>query len=83
VQQLLLLVSTEFLKLVVIAFVIAVPLTWWVMNNWLEKYTYRVNVSGWLFGAVGFLMLLLTLVVVSLNTMKAATANPVKTLRTE
>ncbi|MGZ3924683.1 MAG: ABC transporter permease, partial [Flavisolibacter sp.] len=83
VQQLLLLVSTEFLKLVVIAFIIAVPLTWWVMNNWLQKYTYRVNVSVWLFGAVGFLMLLLTLVVVSLNTMKAATANPVKTLRTE
>jgi putative ABC transport system permease protein len=83
VQQLLLLVSTEFLKLVLIAFVIAVPLTWWLMNNWLQKYTYRVNVSAWLFGMVGFLMLLLTLIVVSLNTLKAATSNPVKTLRTE
>jgi putative ABC transport system permease protein len=83
VQQLLFLVSTEFLRLVIIAFVIAVPLTWWLMSNWLQKYTYRVNVSAWLFGVVGFLMLLLTLIVVSLNTLKAATGNPVKTLRTE
>jgi putative ABC transport system permease protein len=83
VQQLLFLVSTEFLRLVLIAFVIAVPLTWWLMSNWLQKYTYRVNVSAWLFGVVGFLMLLLTLIVVSLNTLKAATGNPVKTLRTE
>ncbi|MGZ3852459.1 MAG: ABC transporter permease [Flavisolibacter sp.] len=83
VRQLLLLVSKEFLRLVLIAFVIAAPLTWWLMNNWLQKYTYRVNVSIWLFAIVGFFMLLLTLVVVSLNTMRAATANPVKSLRTE
>lgn len=83
VQQLLMLVSKEFLRLVLIAFVIAAPLTWWLMNNWLQKYTYRVNVSVWLFAAVGFFMLLLTLMVVSLNTMKAATSNPVKSLRTE
>jgi len=83
VQQLLMLISKEFLKLVLIAFVIAVPLTWWLMNNWLEKYPYRVNISVWLFGAVGIIILLLTLVVVSLNTMKAAIANPVKSLRTE
>jgi putative ABC transport system permease protein len=83
VQQLLMLISKEFLRLVLIAFVIAVPLTWWFMNNWLEKYSYRVNISIWLFGAVGIIILLLTLVVVSLNTMRAATANPVKSLRTE
>lgn len=83
VQQLLMLISKEFLKLVLIAFVIAVPLTWWFMNNWLEKYPYRVNISIWLFGAVGIIILLLTLVVVSLNTMKAAIANPVQSLRTE
>jgi putative ABC transport system permease protein len=83
VQQLLMLISKEFLRLVLIAFVIAVPLTWWFMNNWLEKYPYRVNISIWLFGAVGIIILLLTLVVVSLNTMRAAVANPVKSLRTE
>jgi len=83
VQQLLMLISKEFLKLVLIAFLIAVPLTWWLMNNWLEKYTYRIDINIWLFGAVGVLILLLTLVVVSLNTMRAAVANPVKSLRTE
>jgi putative ABC transport system permease protein len=83
VQQLLMLISKEFLKLVVIAFVIAVPLTWWFMNSWLDKYTYRINISIWLFGIVGVLVLLLTLIVVSMNTLRAATSNPVKSLRTE
>ncbi|MXV51460.1 FtsX-like permease family protein [Pedobacter sp. HMF7647] len=83
VQQLLMLISTEFLKLVLIAFLIAVPLTWWMMHIWLQKYTYHVDISIWLFAIVGVLILLLTLVVVSLNTMRAATANPVKSLRTE
>ena len=81
--QLLTLISKDFLKLVLIAFVIATPVAWWFMNNWLEKYPYRINISIWLFGAVGLLILLLALVVVSLNTMKAAITNPVKSLRTE
>jgi putative ABC transport system permease protein len=83
VQQLLMLISTEFLKLVAIAFVIAVPVTWYLMSNWLKKYTYHIDVSVWVFASVGALILLLTLVVVSLNTMKAALANPVKSLRSE
>ena len=61
VQQLLILISKEFLKLVLIAFVIAVPLTWWFMNNWLDKYTYRINISIWLFGIVGAIVLLLNI----------------------
>jgi putative ABC transport system permease protein len=83
VQQLLLLISKEFLKLVLIAFLIAVPITWWFMNNWLDKYAYHIRISIWLFAAVGVVIMLLTLVVVSLNTMRAAVANPVKSLRTE
>jgi putative ABC transport system permease protein len=83
VQQLLMLISKEFLKLVLIAFVVAVPLTWWMMNDWLEKYTYRIDISIWLFGIVGTAILLLTLLVVCLNTMRAALMNPVKSLRTE
>jgi putative ABC transport system permease protein len=83
VQQLLLLISKEFLRLVLIAFLIAVPITWWFMNNWLDKYTYHIRISIWLFAAVGIVIMLLTLVVVSLNTMRAAVANPVKSLRTE
>jgi ABC-type antimicrobial peptide transport system permease subunit len=83
VQQLLMLISKDFLRLVSIAFVIAVPLTWWLMYNWLQKYTFRVDINIWLFGIVGLLVLLLTLLVVGLNTVKAAIANPVKSLRTE
>jgi putative ABC transport system permease protein len=83
VQQVLLLISGEFLKLVLIAFVIATPLTYWIMKDWLEKYDYRIHISIWLFAGVGIGILLLTLIVVSLNTLRAATANPVKSLRTE
>ncbi len=83
VQQLLLLVSKEFLRLVLIAFMIATPLTWYVMHNWLDNYAYHVNINIWLFIVVGMAVLLLALLVVSLNTIKTAMANPVKSLRTE
>jgi ABC-type antimicrobial peptide transport system permease subunit len=83
VLQVLSLIAREFLKLVMIAFVVAVPLSWLGMNNWLQKYTYHIDISLWLFLAVGFIVLLLTLAVVSLNTISAAVANPVKSLRTE
>ncbi len=83
VQQLLMLISKEFLILVLIAFVIAVPLSWWFMNNWLQKYEYRTDINIWMFGIVGLAILLLTLIVVSINTMSAAMRNPVKSLRTE
>ncbi len=83
VQQLIMLISKEFLRLVLIAFVIAVPLTWWAMSTWLTKYDYRVQISIWLFAGVGAIILLLTLTVVGLNTIKAAMANPTKSLRTE
>jgi ABC-type antimicrobial peptide transport system permease subunit len=82
-QQLLMLISKEFLRLVIIAFVIAVPLTWLLMNNWLHKYDYHVTISLWMFGIVGLVILLLTLVVVGLNTARAAIRNPIKSLRTE
>jgi putative ABC transport system permease protein len=82
-QQLLLLISKDFLKLVLLSFVIATPLAWWFMNDWLEKYPDRINISIWLFISVGLLILLLALIVVSLNTMKAAISKPVKSLRTE
>lgn len=83
VQQLLALISKEFLKLVIIAFIIAVPIAWWLMNSWLQNYDFRVQISIWLFCSVGFLVLLLALTVVSANTLKAALKNPVTSLRTE
>ena len=83
VEQLLILISKEFLKLVLIAFIISVPLTWLIMNNWLQKYDFRIEINIWIFVAVGVLIMLLTMIVVNLNTIRAATANPVKSLRTE
>ena len=83
VQQILALISGEFLKLVLMAFLIAVPVTWWYMHNWLQNYDYHINIRLWMFMSVGGFILLLTLVVVGLNAIKAAIANPVKSLRTE
>ncbi|MEO8763763.1 MAG: ABC transporter permease [Ginsengibacter sp.] len=83
IQQLIFLISKEFLKLVLIAFLIAVPVTWWFMSRWLNNYVFHINISIWLFGIVGILILLLTLVVVGINTLGAAMHNPVKSLRTE
>ncbi|GAA4785837.1 ABC transporter permease [Olivibacter ginsenosidimutans] len=83
VSQVIFLISRQFLKLVLISFVIAVPLTWWSMHNWLENYAYHIRISVWVFFAVGLLILLLALVIVSVNTVRAALANPVKSLRSE
>ncbi|MBO9594219.1 MAG: ABC transporter permease [Niabella sp.] len=83
IRQVLLLIGREFLKLVLIAFVIAVPLTWWLMDHWLQKYTYHIQISALVFIAVGGLVLLLALVVVGLNTLRAAVTNPVRSLRSE
>ncbi|MEH6307726.1 ABC transporter permease [Olivibacter sp. CPCC 100613] len=83
INQVLLLISGQFLKLVLISLSLAVPLTWWLMHHWLEKYNYRVSISVWTFVVVGCFVLLLALVVVCLNALRAATTNPVRSLRTE
>jgi putative ABC transport system permease protein len=75
--------SKDFSKLVVIAFLLAAPLTWWIMNQWLEQYTYRVTVEWWMFATTGGLALLLTWVIVGLQAAKAAMVNPTRSLRNE
>lgn len=77
------LVSKEFLWLVLAAFVIAAPIAWWAMNNWLESFAYRTNIHWWIFVFAGLLALFLALATISFQTIKAAIANPVKSLRTE
>lgn len=77
------LLSKEFLLLVLIAMVIACPLAWLVMNNWLENYVYRVEITWWMFLIAGALAIIIALVTVSFQAVKAAVANPVKNLRTE
>jgi putative ABC transport system permease protein len=83
VRQVLYLVSKEFLFLVLLAALISIPVTWWLLNNWLQGYEYRVNISIWLFAGSCAGVLLLTLIVVWLNSLRAALANPAKSLRSE
>ncbi len=77
------LLSRDFLKLVVIASLLAFPIAWWMMNNWLHDFAYRINIGWWVFAIAGSLALLIAFLSVSYQTVKAATANPVKNLRTE
>lgn len=83
VLNVLVLVSKEFLVLVFIAFVIAVPAIWLGMHAWLQDFAYRTSISGWIFVGAGFLALLIALLTISSQAIKAATANPVKSLKTE
>ena len=75
--------SREFFKLVIIASLIAFPLAWWMMNKWLQDFAYRTNISWWIFVVAGILVLLITLITVSFQAIKAALLNPVRSLRTE
>ena len=75
--------SKDFMKLVLISSVIAVPLSWWAMNKWLQDFAYRINVGWWIFITAGAIALIIALLTISLQTIKAAVANPVKSLRTE
>lgn len=78
-----LMLSKDFLKLVVIAFLIAAPVAGFIMNNWLQDFAYRINISWWMFAAAGIAVLLIAIVTVSFKAIRAAIANPVKSLRTE
>ncbi|OQP54685.1 ABC transporter permease [Niastella yeongjuensis] len=77
------LLSKEFLVLVVISFLVSLPVSWYFTHNWLQNFSYRTTLSWWVFVAAGTGALLITLVTVSFQTIKAAIANPVKSLRTE
>ncbi len=77
------LLSRDFLKLIIIAIIIAIPVAWWAMNKWLQGFAYRVNLSWWVFALAGIIALLIALLTVSFQAIKAAIANPVKSLRTE
>jgi len=77
------LLSKDFLKLVIIAIVIASPLAWTVMNKWLENFAYRIDISWWMFAAAGVVAIFIALITVSFQSIKAALSNPIKCLRTE
>ncbi|MBI2731617.1 MAG: ABC transporter permease [Sphingobacteriales bacterium] len=77
------LLSKGFVKMVAMAAIIAFPLAWWFMNDWLKDFAYKVNISWWVFALSGIAALLVALFTVSLQAIKAALTNPVKSLRTE
>ena len=75
--------SKEFVKLVVIAFVLATPLAWWALHRWLDNFAVRTEASWWVFAISGLGMVLLALITLSIQTIRAARANPINSLRTE
>lgn len=75
--------SKDFLVLVVIAFLIAVPVSWWAANQWLQGFAYRINITPAVFLITGLFILMITLITVSFQSIKAALSNPVKSLRSE
>lgn len=83
VIQIIALLSKGFIALVLVAFLIALPISWWAMNNWLGDFQYRTSLSWWLFAATGIGMVLIALLILSLRTIRSATANPVRSLRSE
>lgn len=77
------LLSKDFIRLVVVSFVIAAPLSYWLMYTWLQDYNYRVTIQWWVFALACILSVAIALLTVSFQAVKAARANPVKSLRTE
>ncbi|MBK1441201.1 ABC transporter permease [Parapedobacter sp. ISTM3] len=77
------LLSRDFVKLVLIAVVIASPIAWWTMNNWLEGFAYRIEIQWWMFAAAGLAAVVIALLTVSWQAVRAAVANPVDSLRDE
>ena len=77
------LLTTDFIKLVGIAFLIASPIAYYFMQRWLEDFTYRIDIQWWVFAIAGGFALVITLLTVGLQSLKSAVADPVKSLRTE
>ena len=75
--------SVDFLKLVGVAILVSLPLGWFAMNKWLEDFTYRIEIGIWVFALAAFLAVAISIITVSYQSIKAALANPVKSLRTE
>ncbi len=83
VKNVLFILSKDFMILVLVAFVIAIPVTWWLMYNWLQDFAYRIDIKWWVFGIAGLLAIMIAIVTISFQAIKTALSNPVKSLRTE
>ena len=83
VTQIVSLLSKDFVVLVIVAFMITAPLAWWAANTWLQNFAYRTSIPWWIFAAGGGIMIIIALLTLSIQTIRAALANPVKALRSE
>jgi len=83
VSSIVMLLSKSFLKLILLSTIVAFPLAWWVMSTWLQDFAYRVNMGWWIFILAGASAMLIALTTISFQAIKAAIANPVKSLRSE
>ncbi|MEO7045484.1 MAG: ABC transporter permease [Ferruginibacter sp.] len=83
VSSVVMLLSKDFIKLVLIAILIAAPIAWYIMQNWLQGFAYRINISWWMFALADFVGIVIALLTVSYQAIKAAVANPVESLRSE
>ncbi len=77
------LLSRDFVKLVFVAIIISIPFAYWLMNNWLQGFAYRININVWMFATAGLFAMVIAIVTVSFQAIKSALANPIKSLRTE
>jgi putative ABC transport system permease protein len=83
VGSIVMLLSIDFVKLVILAAVIAFPVAWWLMNNWLQNFAYRISIQWWVFAVATLLAVVLAFITIGFQSVKAALANPVKSLRSE
>ncbi len=81
--QISLMLSNDFLWMVLLAFLIACPVSWWAMSKWLQGFAYRININWWIFASAGIISILIAIATVSFQAIKAAIANPVDSLRSE
>ncbi|QEC40988.1 ABC transporter permease [Pseudobacter ginsenosidimutans] len=77
------LLSKDFVKFVIISFAIATPMAWWIMSNWLQDYAYAIKMPVWVFALAAVLIIIITLITISFQSIRAALMNPVKSLRSE
>ena len=75
--------SMDFVQLVIISILIASPIAWYGMNNWLQGFAYRSNISWWIFPLAGFIAVIIAVLTICFQSLKAAMANPVNSLKNE
>ena len=83
VTQIVVLISKDFMKLIGLAILIALPISWWASNEWLKNFVYKTSLSWWVFAGGGIILVAIALLVLTLRAFRSATVNPVESLRSE